>query len=51
VDELAAEVGAEKAGQILKEIENPTLLPLVVTRLNELGGGAGDLRPINAKID
>jgi len=51
VEELAAEVGAEKAGQILREVENPTVLPLVVTRLNELGGAAGDIRPINAKID
>lgn len=51
VEELAAEVGAEKAGKILEAAENPSVLPLVVTRLNEIGGAAGDIRPINAKID
>jgi excinuclease ABC subunit C len=51
VDELAAEVGAEKAGKILISLEDPTVLPLVVTRLNEIGGGAGDIRPINARLD
>lgn len=50
VDDLAAEIGAEKAGKILTSANEPTVLPLVVTRLNELGGSASDLRPINADL-
>jgi len=51
VDEVAGMIGAVKAGKILAAAENPPALPLVITRLNELGGGANDLRPINARID
>jgi hypothetical protein len=51
VDDLAAEIGAEKAGKILQAAGSPPALPLVITRLNELGGAAGDLRPINAKLE
>jgi excinuclease ABC subunit C len=51
VDDLAAEIGAEKAGKILQAAGSPPALPLVITRLNELGGGAGDLRPINARLE
>lgn len=50
VDELAAEVGAEKAGLILTTGAEPTVLPLVITRLNELGGAASDIRPIKAVL-
>lgn len=51
VDELTAEVGAEKAGLILTTASEPTILPLVITRLNELGGAASDIRPIKAVLD
>jgi excinuclease ABC subunit C len=51
VDEIAGIIGAEKAGRILAAAESPPALPLVITRLNELGGAANDLRPINARID
>lgn len=51
VDGLAAEIGPEKAGKVLQAALSPPALPLVITRLNELGGAAGDLRPINAKLE
>lgn len=51
VDGLAAEIGPEKAGKVLQAAGSPPALPLVITRLNELGGAAGDLRPINAKLE
>lgn len=51
VDEVAELIGAEKAGKILTGMDSPPALPLVITRLNEIGGAAGDIRPINARID
>ena len=51
VDEIVRVIGAEKAGRILAAVNTPPALPLVVTRLNELGGGANDLRPIKARIN
>jgi excinuclease ABC subunit C len=51
VEEISEIIGAEKAGRILQAAGGPPALPLVITRLNELGGAANDLRPINARID
>jgi hypothetical protein len=51
IDEIAGMIGAEKTGRILTAADNPPALPLVITRINELGGGANDLRPIKARID
>lgn len=51
VDEIAEITGAEKAGRILTAMDSPPAIPLVITRLNEIGGAANDIRPINARID
>jgi excinuclease ABC subunit C len=49
--ELAKVVGDEKARQIGAVACLPAELPLVLTRMNEIGGGANDIRPIKAKVD
>jgi excinuclease ABC subunit C len=49
--ESAKLIGTEKARQIRAAAGMPSELPLVITRLNEIGGAANDLRQIKAPID
>lgn len=48
--ELMKLVGAEKAKRIIAAAGVSSEVPLVLTRLNEIGGAASDLRPIKAPI-
>lgn len=49
-EELAEIVGADKARRIGEAAATPSQLPLVITRLNEIGGAANDLRAIKTPL-
>lgn len=49
-EELAEIVGTPKARRIGEAAAAPSEVPLVITRLNELGGAANDLRPIKTPL-